>query len=115
MQTQEDVRQRYEAALASFVERVQQDRTIIAGILYGSLAYDDVWEKSDIDFTVITREEKQAVKSYSLVEDGINIHCEVVPRSKFRQWAEGSLQGSMFDSIRTKSTIIFSTDESIDE
>ncbi len=94
MQAQADVRARYEAALAAFVERVKADRTIIAAILYGSLAYDDVWEKSDIDFMVVTKEEKQAVKSYSLVEDGINIHCEVVPRSQFRRWIEGALQGS---------------------
>ncbi len=115
MQAQADVRARYEAALAAFVERVKADRTIIAAILYGSLAYDDVWEKSDIDFMVVTKEEKQAVKSYSLVEDGINIHCEVVPRSQFRRWTEGALQGSQWHSVRTKSTIVFSTDPTINE
>lgn len=115
MQLQAGVRERYEAALASFVERVRADRTIIAAIIYGSLAYDDVWEKSDIDFMVVTKEEKQPIKSYSLVEDGITIHCEVVPRSQFRRWTEGALQGSMWHSVRTKSTIIFSTDPAIAE
>jgi predicted nucleotidyltransferase len=53
----EELLHRYKEALHSFVARVQQDRHVIAAILYGSLAYNDVWEKSDIDILLIGKEE----------------------------------------------------------
>src|SRR6266851_9669013 len=76
------VRQRYEEALESFVARVKQDRYIVAAILFGSLAYDDVWEKSDIDLMLIGRDDKTTERFCALVENGITLHAEVIPRSK---------------------------------
>ena len=43
------VRDQFSAALDALIEQVQQDRTILAAILGGSLSHDRVWEKSDID------------------------------------------------------------------
>jgi uncharacterized protein len=115
MQTETTVQQRYEEALASFVEKVRQDRYIIAAILCGSLAYDQVWEKSDIDIMLIGKEEKKPVQDFYLVENGINIHALLFPRSKFKGNLEGALQGSFFHSFFSKSTLLFSTDETIQE
>ena len=44
-------------ALASFVEKIEKDRYVIAAMVCGSLAYDEVWEKSDLDLLIITRDE----------------------------------------------------------
>jgi uncharacterized protein len=115
MQTETTVQQRYEEALASFVEKVRQDRYIIAAILCGSLAYDQVWEKSDIDILLIGKEEKKPVQDFYLVENGINIHALLFPRSKFKGRLEGALHGSFFHSFFSKSTLLFSTDDTIRE
>ena len=42
-----------QSALASLVEKLEQDRTVIAASLFGSLSYDEVWKNSDIDMWII--------------------------------------------------------------
>lgn len=113
MQTQDEIQRRYAEALDAFVGKVRQDRNILAAILGGSLAYDQVWEKSDIDLLLIGTEEVKAVKDFYLVEDGINIHALLYPRAKFKQALEGTLQSSFFHAFFSKSTLLFSTDETL--
>ncbi len=107
------VRQRYEEALESFVARVKQDRYIVAAILFGSLAYDDVWEKSDIDMLLIVRDDKADDRFYTLVENGISIHTNLVTRSKFKATFERALQDTWAQSVLARSTLLFSTDETL--
>jgi hypothetical protein len=109
------VKARYQAALDSFVAKVRQDGYIIAAILGGSLSYDQVWEKSDIDILLVGRSEKAPERFYSLVEDGINIHTWLLSRSRFREQIERVLQSSFFHSYFSKSTLLFATDETIAE
>jgi len=104
----------YNQALDAFIAKVKQDRYILAAILYGSLAHDTVWRKSDIDIMLVGRDEKP-MRHFSLVENGINIHAELVPRSKFKAVIEGSLQGTFMHSAFAMSTLIYTTDESIRE
>ena len=77
-------RERYEAAIASLTEKLQKDRTVLAAVLYGSLAYDDIWEKSDIDLMIIG-EESVKEGSFTLLEEGISIHATLLTRSAFRK------------------------------
>lgn len=113
--SQEEIHQRYQAALESFVAKVRRDRYVVAAILYGSLAYDSVWEKSDIDIMLLSRDDKTAHRAYTVVEHGINIHLEIGPRSKFKSMVEEEFQGSFMHSVMTRSTLLFSTDETIRE
>ena len=109
------LRARYQAALETFVGKVRRDDYIIAAILAGSLAYDQVWAKSDIDMLLVGRSEKAPERFYYLVEDGINIHASLISRSIFRKSIEGALQSSFFHSFFSKSTLLFATDETIAE
>jgi RNA polymerase sigma factor (sigma-70 family) len=102
----------FNAALDSFVARVRQDRYIIAGVLFGSLSHDTVWRKSDIDLILVVRDE-QPSRDFCLIEHGVNIHAYVMPRSKFKQAVEGSLQGASFHSMFALSTLLFTTDDTI--
>lgn len=67
--TQEALKQRYMAAVQSFIDKVKDDPAVIAVIVSGSLAYDVVWEKSDIDMTIIVRDQVLKNESYCIVED----------------------------------------------
>ncbi|MCA1594966.1 MAG: nucleotidyltransferase domain-containing protein [Chloroflexi bacterium] len=105
----------YEEALESLVTRLKGDRTILAAILFGSLAYDEVWDKSDIDVYLISEDDKHAPRGgFCLLENGINIHAQVMTRSKFKSRLEGDLQGSFLHSSFARSRLLFSRDESID-
>jgi uncharacterized protein len=103
----------HEEALQAFVEKAERDATVIAVILFGSLAYDDVWEKSDIDILVVTDEENAASKGYNLLEGEVNIHAEVRRRREFKKAVERDLGGGWMQSILMRSTLVFSRDESI--
>jgi len=105
----------FNEALEAFLAKVKQDRYVIAAILYGSLSYDKVWEKSDIDMILVGRDEKTPIKDFCLVENGVNIHASLVPRGKFKQMLEGSLQGSFASSSFSSSTLLYTTDETIRE
>src|SRR5262249_34397611 len=84
----------FNAVLESFVAKVKRDRYIIAAILFGSLSHDTVWRKSDIDVMLVGRDDRELreVKDFALVENGINIHAYLYPRSKFKKMIEGTLQ-----------------------
>ena len=105
----------YNEALESFLGKVKQDRNIIAVLLFGSLSYDQVWKKSDIDIILIGRTDKHAEREFCLVENGVNIHALLMPRNKFHSALQGSLQNSFFHSSFAKSTLLYTTDETIRE
>jgi hypothetical protein len=114
-ETQEAVKARYQAALEAFVAKVKQDSYVIAAILGGSLSHDQVWRKSDIDILLVGRSEKIRERNYYLLEDDINIHAWLMSRSRFKEQIERALQSSFFHSYFSKSTLLFSTDETISD
>src|SRR5262245_56305447 len=115
LEPSEIIKARYQAALESFVEKVRLDSYIIAAILGGSLSHDTVWEKSDIDILLVGRSEKVRERNYYLIEDGIYIHAWLMSRSRFKEQIERALQSSFFHSYFSKSTLLFSTDETISQ
>lgn len=110
---QTTVRGRFDEALESLVAKLKQDRTIIAAILFGSMSYDEVWDKSDIDLILIGQEDRKTSRSYCLVENDVNIHAGLYPRSLFKQMIEGQLQSSFWHSSFARSTLLFSKDDTI--
>ena len=114
-ESQAAIKARFQHALDTFTSKVRQDSYIIAAILAGSLSHDQVWEKSDIDMLLVGRNEKIPERQYSLIENGIHIHAWLLSRSKFKQQIERALQSSFFHSYFSKSTLLFSTDETISE
>ena len=109
-------RARFEGALDALVEKLKRDRYVIAAILFGSLSHGTVWRKSDIDLVLIGRDEKRVdkhSKGYALVEDGVNIHAVLYPRSQFKQAIERSFHGAFGHSAFSLSTLLFTTDDAI--
>lgn len=108
-----ELQKRYRAATDSFVERVKKDANVIAVIVCGSLAYDTVWEKSDIDMTLIIRDQTLQQTSYCLDEDGIIINVQLFERSSFKRGMDRLLGGSMPQSYFAKGQMVYSSDESL--
>lgn len=105
--------QRFKDALVAVIEKVKKDRLILAAFLCGSLSYDEVWAKSDIDLLLVGTEEFKTPKDYCLTEEGVNIHAMIYPRSKFKAALEGGLQSSFFHSFFSRSTLLFTKDETL--
>jgi uncharacterized protein len=108
-----NVKELYKEAVSNFISKIKSDQNVIAAILCGSLSYDDVWKKSDVDMTLIVRDQKLSNNSYCLVEDGIIINVSLIERSNFRRSMEWSTGGSQIHSYFAKGQIIYSTDDSL--
>jgi hypothetical protein len=72
----------------------------------------EVWLNSDIDLWLIM-EDGQKETGKTLCENEINIHAQLVPRAAFRKRIEGDLTGGWLDFSFSKSTLLFTKDESI--
>lgn len=108
------VQQKFESALEALIAQVKRDRSVLAAFLCGSLSYDTVWAKSDIDLLLVTVDEKKAEKgALSLYADGINVHAFLLPRAEFRRTMEGSIRNSFMHSLVAKGRLLYTHDESI--
>ena len=106
--------QTFTAALDALVGQVQQDRSILAALLCGSLSHDTVWAKSDIDLVLVTIDDgKLASGDIALYADGVNVHAILIPRSEFRRMVEGSVQNSFMHSLLAKGRLLYTHDETI--
>jgi hypothetical protein len=112
--SRQTLQQQFGAALDAVIEQAKTDRTVLAALLCGSLSYDTVWEKSDIDLVFITVDgEKVAEDGLSLNADGRNIHALMMPRTEFRKAVEGVLRNSFVHSFLAKGKLLFTHDPTI--
>src|ERR1051326_6778916 len=101
-------------ALDRLIERVKQDRSVLAAILCGSLSHDRVWDKSDVDLLLVTIDDRKVPESgMSLYADGVNVHALLMPRAKFREMVEGAIDNSFMHSFVAKGRVLYTHDETI--
>lgn len=106
---------RYQNAIDQFIDKISDDVNIIAIILGGSVAYDVIWEKSDVDLTIVVRDQQLKHDSLSVDEDGITFNMYIVTRSSFRRFIEHETGGSFLQSYLANGKIIYSTEDSFYE
>lgn len=106
---------RYQQAIDQFVEKLKDDINVIAVIVGGSVAYDVIWEKSDVDVTIVVRDQTLKGNSLSLIEEGITFNTYLTPRSSFKRGMEGMVGGSFLQSYFANGKMVYSTDESLFE
>lgn len=106
---------RYEKAIDQFIDKIKDDINVIAVIVSGSVAYDVIWEKSDVDMTVIVRDQQLKSDSMSIDEDGITFNVYLLPRSRFKRGMERAIGGSFVQSYLSNGKMIYSTEESLYE
>lgn len=108
------IRQEFSDALQTLIAQIKEDRSILAAILCGSLSYDAVWAKSDIDLALVTIDDKNAeTGGKSLYANGVNVHAFLFSRAEFRQTVEGSLGNSFMHSLLAKGKLLYTHDQTI--
>jgi uncharacterized protein len=112
----EPIRQKFTNALDALIEQVKGDRSVLAAILCGSLSYDTVWARSDIDLVLVTTDGKhQGREDLTLNAGGVNVHATLMPRAEFRKMAEGSARNSFMHSFLAKGRLLYTHDDTIAE
>ncbi len=114
---------RFQAALDQFIERVAEDRYVLAVVLVGSLSPELIWARESLSLWIIEADgvTRRLLSDGNderlfriLVENGINIHAEVIPRSRFKQMVEGSSRTAFSCNFFAERRIVYSKDSSID-
>src|SRR5215831_9732935 len=114
---------RFEAALQQFVERIAEDRYVLAIVLVGSLRPETIWQRESMALWIIEADGvsrrllsdgKDERIFRILVENGINLHAEVIPRSRFKQMVEGASRTAFSCNFFARREIVHSKDPSID-
>ena len=113
---------RFQSALNQFVDCVSEDRYVLAAVLVGELSEETIWRRESLNVWIIEadgvsrrlRSDGQEERIFRiLVENGINMHAEVIPRSRFKQMVEGSSRTAFSCNFFAKRTLIYSIDPSI--
>ena len=113
---------RFKAALDQLIERIAEDRYVLAAVLVGSLSPQTVWHRESLGLWIIEADGvsrrlpsdgKDERVFRILVENGINIHAEVIPRSRFKQMVEGASRTAFSCNFFALREIVYSQDPSI--
>jgi hypothetical protein len=114
---------RFKAALDQLIERIAEDRYVLAVVLVGSLSPTTVWRRESLGLWIIEADgvsrrlpsdgnDERVFRI--LVENGINIHAEIIPRSRFKQMVEGASRTAFSSSFFAERQIVYSKDPSIE-
>jgi uncharacterized protein len=110
----QSIHQKFDQALVELVEQIKMDRSILAAILCGSLSYDTVWAKSDIDLALVTIDDKKVKRgARTLWTDGLNVHAFLMPRMEFRKTVEGAIRNSFMHSLLAKGRLLYTHDPTL--
>jgi hypothetical protein len=113
----------FKTALDRLIERVSEDRYVLAVVLVGSLSTETIWRRDSIGLWIIEadgvsrrlRSDGNDERIFrTLVEDGINIHAQVIPRSRFKMMVEGSSRTAFSCNFFSHRKLVYSIDPSID-
>ncbi len=113
---------RFQESLDSFLKQIDSDDKILAAILVGSLNIETIWKRESIHLWLIESDGVTKRLRYdgnderifrSFVDEGINIHCELIPRSRFKLMVEGSSRTAFSCNFFAKREIVFCRDTSI--
>src|SRR5262249_12647434 len=113
---------RFEKALQLFLDRVRKDPNLLAAVLVGSISEETVWRRDAISLWLIEKdgvtkrlradgEEPRIFRT--LVEEGVNLHVELIPRSNFKRMVEGSARTSFRYSFFARRKLVYCDDPSL--
>jgi hypothetical protein len=114
---------RFQAALNQLTERIAEDRYVLAVVLVGSLSPETIWRREKLGLWIIEADgvTRRLPSDGSdervfriLVENGINIHAEVIPRSRFKKMVEGASRTAFSCNFFATRQVVYSKDPSID-
>jgi hypothetical protein len=117
-----ELTQQFRDAVLAFAQRIAEDRNILAAVLVGSIKEELIWGKDTIGLWIIEVDGvSKRLKSdghddrifRTFVEDGINIHAEMIPRTRFKQMVEGSSRTAFSCNFFSKRELIYCDDPSI--
>ncbi len=115
--------ERFQNSLSQFTEKISADRHVLAVVLNGSLNLETIWRSHCLAVWVIEtdgvtrrlRSDGNDERIHRIfVENEINIHAEIIPRSRFKQMVEGSSRTAFSCNFFASRAVVYCQDPSIE-
>lgn len=103
----------YQKAFNGIVERMKENNSVLAVMVFGSMVTGDLWEESDIDLFVIVDKNMLEIKNIYMEEKEIPVHIKLIGKNKFVQLHGEDLRGGFIHRIFASSRLVFSKDRDI--
>ncbi len=113
---------KFEKSLSLFLDRIRSDPNILAAVLVGSLTEETIWRRDAISLWLI---EKDGVTKRlradgedprifrTLVEEGVNLDVELIPRTRFKRMVEGAARTAFRYSFFARRKLVYCDDPSL--
>lgn len=117
-------RARFERALNLFLDRIRSDPNLLAAVLLGSLSDETIWRRDAIALWLIEKDgvtkrlraDGEELRIHrTLVEEGVNIHVELIPRARFKRMVEGAARTAFCYSFFARRQMLYSADPSLEK
>lgn len=102
----------YQEAYDIALNKFKNNSQVIAIIVYGSIISGDIWEKSDIDFHVITKEEKKMESIHCKIME-VPIHINYISKEIFVDSYNNMLKGGTFHKAFFMGKLVYCIDDTI--
>ncbi|CDF58351.1 nucleotidyltransferase domain-containing protein [Thermobrachium celere] len=102
----------YQEAYLSVEKKLKSNSSILCAMIYGSLVNGDIWEKSDIDFFVITKEQNKNELIQTRYSN-IKINIQYVSKDIFVEEYYNYLKGGTFHKAVFSGKILFCLDDEL--
>ncbi len=113
---------RHQQALEAFLERIEEDRNILAVVRIGSLTEELIWKRDRLRLWLIEADKvTRRLKSDGdeprifrwFYEEGVRLRAELIPRAQLKRMVEGSARTAFsFNHFATRA-LVYSRDPSI--
>lgn len=104
----------YQNAYEAVVTQLRENSQIVAIVVYGSMVSGDIWEESDIDFLVITKEKGKFENIYAKISR-IPIHINYLSKDEFINSYNRMLKGGTFHKAFFTGKMVYCSDKDIEE
>ena len=102
----------YQDAYNEVGKKLKNNSQVIAVVVYGSIITGDIWEDSDIDFLVITKEQNVSDNIFSR-SSGIPIHINYTSKNIFVNSYQSMLKGGTFHKAFFTGKLVYCVDDEI--
>lgn len=105
--------QKYQKAFNSLIDRLKENDSILAAMVFGSIITGDLWQQSDIDLFVISKDKIERRVNIYTEEEGVRVHIKLMSKEKLLSLHKEELLGGFIHRIFVSSRLVFSKDEEI--
>lgn len=102
----------YQKAYNEVEKKLKNNSQVIAIVVYGSIITGDIWEDSDIDFIVITKEQNVTDNIFTR-SSGVSIHIYYVSKNIFINSYQKMLKGGTFHKAFFTGKLVYCVDDEI--